>query len=304
MVNAFFPGNEWLYFKLHTGIKSTERVLVEIIRPLTEDLLAQKLITSFFFIRYNENGHHIRLRFRLSDNNAFNGVMQAFFCACDEYYRNGLIHNIAIGTYKREIERYGGGTISAVETLFYQDSRTLLGILDKLRESGDNDKTRWLLSMVMIDDLFNAFGLGKEEKIALITVMNDNFSREFGINALQYTKPLNDKYRQNKSLIEAVLKRDGEYLPYKELFYLRNESLQPAIAQILTISGTTGNPSKEELLPSLIHMMMNRIFRSNNRLCEMVVYYLLHKHYVSLAAKEKAINKPKKNDPENSEING
>jgi thiopeptide-type bacteriocin biosynthesis protein len=43
----------------------------------------------------------------------------------------------------------------------------------------------------------------------------------------------------------------------------------------------------EKLLVSYIHMMINRLFRSKQRLYEMVIYDMLEKYYTSMIAKLK-----------------
>ncbi|GHV23349.1 hypothetical protein FACS1894174_09080 [Bacteroidia bacterium] len=42
-----------------------------------------------------------------------------------------------------------------------------------------------------------------------------------------------------------------------------------------------------ELLKSYIHMMLNRLFRSKNRMHEMVLYDFMFRYYTSGIAKEK-----------------
>jgi hypothetical protein len=45
--------------------------------------------------------------------------------------------------------------------------------------------------------------------------------------------------------------------------------------------------SLDELMPSYIHMFLNRFFASNQRYEEMMIYQLLEKYYKALKAREK-----------------
>ena len=49
--------------------KQAEKILVDVIKPFTEELLSEKLIDKFFFLRFHDTGHHIRIRFHGSQRN-------------------------------------------------------------------------------------------------------------------------------------------------------------------------------------------------------------------------------------------
>lgn len=63
----FNIGSEWLYYKFYCGVKTADKLLTEVIKPLTEELQTKQLIDKFFFIRYTDPDLHIRLRFHLID---------------------------------------------------------------------------------------------------------------------------------------------------------------------------------------------------------------------------------------------
>jgi len=60
---SFIIGSEWLYYKIYTGPKTSDLVLTDIIKPVVANLIANDTIDSWFFIRYNDPKHHIRVRF-------------------------------------------------------------------------------------------------------------------------------------------------------------------------------------------------------------------------------------------------
>ncbi|MCF6297671.1 MAG: lantibiotic dehydratase, partial [Flavobacteriaceae bacterium] len=88
---SFSLGTEWLYYKIYCGYKTADRVLAEIIKPLTEQLLEQKLITQWFFIRYADPDPHIRVRFKLADVRQLGLVIEKFSKQIAQFEAWGLV---------------------------------------------------------------------------------------------------------------------------------------------------------------------------------------------------------------------
>ncbi len=53
----------WLYVRIYCQMAEADEVLLHLVAPLERALREQGLISSFFFIRYFEGGHHLRTRF-------------------------------------------------------------------------------------------------------------------------------------------------------------------------------------------------------------------------------------------------
>ncbi|MBK8924711.1 MAG: lantibiotic dehydratase [Crocinitomicaceae bacterium] len=61
---TFIPGSEWIYYKIYCGEKTAERILLELVYPLSTEICdTLKLAEKWFFIRYADPDHHIRIRF-------------------------------------------------------------------------------------------------------------------------------------------------------------------------------------------------------------------------------------------------
>ena len=50
MKRKFIIGDEWIYFKIYTGLKTADKILIETISPLVQHLFENKRIDKFFFI--------------------------------------------------------------------------------------------------------------------------------------------------------------------------------------------------------------------------------------------------------------
>ena len=193
-------------------------------------------------------------------------------------------------TYVREIERYGANTIELIEKLFGIDSLVIMRLLEKVSEEPtvNQDEIRWLLSMLLLDDVMTAFGKDMEEKNRLFARMAENFKKEFGFTSHPFTKQINDKYRRYRSDIEKGLSSREGFAAYVPLLQYRKTEIERIACEILEIrTSESESPSVDDLLSSILHMTMNRWFKANNRQYELVVYDFLDKYFESTIARSK-----------------
>ena len=287
---TFIIGDEWLFYKLYTGTKTSDVILSEVIKPITKKLVENNIIDKWFFIRYVDPKQHIRLRFHYTNLQHVFEIIQMMNTMLKPYIEQNLIWKVQLDTYQREIERYGSNTMELSESLFFYDSITIISMLD-LIEGDDGEKIRWLYSLRSIDEFLNDFRFNLQQKMDFIKTLADNFGKEFGLNS-HLIKQLSNKYRTNKKLINDILFKDkAQESDLKSLFHLlniRSKNSKHIISEILSIAKEEKlQVSLESLLGSYIHMMMNRIFKSKQRVHEMVIYGFLFRYYKSILAREK-----------------
>lgn len=280
---TFIPGSEWLYFKFFTGAKSADKLLADILLPFTNILLDNQVIEEWFYIRYSDPKFHIRFRIKISNSGNFDSVLRLFYQSLNPWVENGLITNIQLDCYSRELERYGINTIIPSEALFFADSVAITKIIARLREKEDSDETRWLLAINLVNDTLEAAGYSLLKKGIFINQVDNGFREEFGIKSFLYKKPLDIKYREKRKKITETFANGGETAKFNDILSERKEQ----ITKVLNKVRISSDKSIDELLPSYTHMTINRLFRSNNRLCEMVIYYLMNKELTSQIALEK-----------------
>ncbi len=290
MQRTFITGDNWIYYKLYSGQKTSDVILVDIIKPVCEKLISNMIIESWFFIRYGDPKSHLRWRLKVNDKKKIGIVIQTIFNACKPMVDSGLIYKVQTDTYKRELERYGANTIELTETLFWHDSAMIVNTLDLL-EGDEGEKIRWLLSIRAIDQLLLDFGYSTRQKFDLLSVMAENFGKEFNINS-QLIVQLSDKYRKEKKDIFDIMNRSKDinspYLPVLELLKEKSTNSKSVVSNLLEIySDNQLQMPLDSLLSSFIHMLMNRMFRSKQRLHEMVIYGFLFRYYRTELAREK-----------------
>jgi thiopeptide-type bacteriocin biosynthesis protein len=270
----FIPGDTWVYYKIYCGIKTSDTILTEIVKPSVQYLMNDGLIEQWFFIRYNDPDHHLRLRFKCSETKKIGEVMNFIFPKIRNYVDDGLIWNVQIDSYKRELQRYGEETIEASEFLFFNESEMIVNFLDFLDEGEEGEMLRWLFSLRALDQLLMDFGCTLTEKLHLLETLKQSFGEEFGINkALK--RQLDKKYRDYKSSIENFL-MDPSIQEIEGLIQLKSENTRISIKEI---KEKTSKQRQYDLLSSYAHMLMNRLFRSKNRLHEMTMYQFLHRYF-------------------------
>lgn len=295
VTRKFSPGSEWVYFKLYCGAKSADKILLEAIKPLTEQLSAACSIDKWFFIRYNDPDFHLRLRLHVATTEHVGEVISRVNASLSPFEGNGYIWKLQMDTYNREVERYGANTMALTETLFCHDSNALLSLLDNTW--GDaREQVRWVWGLRAVDELLNSFDFSLQGKLSLLTELKTAFATEFNMDKLLKMQ-LDQKHRAHKKTIEQSM--DSSNDPLNELSpiidIIKEKSLQMQ-GMANTILDMQANEELQlplgDLLGSYIHMLLNRLFPFNQRLHEMVVYDFLFRYYQSAVARHKKEQAP------------
>src|SRR5690554_4816518 len=284
----FILGDEWLYYKIYSGAKTSDLTLTEVIEPVSKFLLNKNSIDKWFFIRYADPKHHLRLRFHYNDPKAVSEIINSLRPHFIDYANEDLIWKIQIDIYNRELERYGSKTMTLSETLFFQDSVAITEFLS-LIEGDEGENLRWLFGLRMIDVLLNCFSLSIKNKYMLLEHLKTGFGNEFGINRF-LKKQLDDKYRKERENIESFLvlveNEFPDYNPILDILLSYKVNITPIANEIVHLNTHKKLEVKlNNLLSSYIHMTMNRLFKSKNRVHELVVYDFLYRYYKSALAK-------------------
>nr|WP_315032763.1 thiopeptide-type bacteriocin biosynthesis protein [uncultured Chryseobacterium sp.] len=268
MKRTFIPGSEWLYIKVYTGIKTADIVLEEAVIPLLQQLQDEGLIKKWFFIRYSDPQFHLRIRFELSDLQYFNRCLSLVNKYLEEYRDSGEISDFIIDAYQREIERYGEATIEQAEFLFWKSSTD---ILNEYLHFDDEEKI--MVMLFYIDQILDCLGCQIHEKLDWVKESNLAFKREFNADK-RLNSQLDKKYRMFITQYSAFIEQD-DYLPFRAAI-LQNINESKEILHYITKHCSN---SLHNLFSSIFHMHINRMFISNQRLFEMIIYDYLVRYY-------------------------
>ncbi|MGN6420751.1 MAG: thiopeptide-type bacteriocin biosynthesis protein, partial [Pseudobacter sp.] len=279
----FLPGDEWLYYKIYCGTVTGEELLAGPLRRLSIRLSSNGLISRFFFIRYYDPEPHIRIRYHLSSSGNMADVIQQMKDAVKDYVSQKLVTRIQIDTYNRELERYGAALIGEAEQIFHADSEAVMTMLHWLQQN-DSLANKWQWAIAGIDQYLVDFGYDLKQKTLLLSQLQQGFLQEFG-GGKPLVLQLNNKHRALKQEISAVFSEEPSYLisTGRKILQRRSRQLKPVVRSICSHLSQQ-QQSADELLGSYLHMFIDRLFDTDNRKYELLLYHLLLKHYTSIAA--------------------
>lgn len=255
--STFLPGKEWLYFEIFCHQQRSDELLIGVVPAFLADFSSS--IKSWFFIRYNEHGNHLRFRVLLHKEADGQKLISAFGDYLQDYVNSGLVSDLQLKTYKREIERYGADLISEIEAHFSVDSEFVLSVLQDQTDAFT--KYKWCSAVV--NELRDGGVFDAKEMIKIIKLMSDSFNAEHHLEATDFKK-LNQQYQLYRTTPELTDDRlCDEFNVFKNSF--------------IAILKKTEGSRRVKLFSDLMHMHVNRLFSRDQRTNEMVMYYFLLK---------------------------
>ncbi|MEO8234716.1 MAG: thiopeptide-type bacteriocin biosynthesis protein [Flavobacterium sp.] len=276
MKRKFIVGSEWLYYKVYTGVKISDIILVEKLRPIIKELKSNNLIKKWFFIRYKDPDEHLRLRFYSSKKQNSLQVIQYLHPVLDVLVEEDIVWKVQLDTYQREIERYGSATMKVSESLFHYDSEMILEYL-LLKPNFLEEDTQLLFSFLAIDSFLNAFSLQNSQKLELLEKLQSSFKEEFNADKI-LKKELDKNYRILFSKIVSILKNKDGFLELHEIVTHKENKIKKLILEV------TGKLeiSLHSFISSHIHMIINRQYVSRQRQYECLIYDHLYRYYKTI----------------------
>lgn len=243
----FPPGSEWIYFNLFCSNSVSNEILIDHVGPVLHKL--SKELTGWFFIRYNEGGDHIRLRLKPKNSQSYQSVFNKVSGILLQLMGEGILRDMQLATYRRELERYGNADMAAVEVHFSVDSRYVLGLLNK---NYSDIELHLIVVQCMTKVGTEVFGAKALSQIVKTNLAG--FQTEHATNSSVY-KDLNQAYRKSLNMA-AVMDFALTY------------------SFVTVISKVDGN-ARIALFTDLFHMHINRLFPQHQRIHEYIIYEYL-----------------------------
>lgn len=283
---VFIPGQEWVYFQIYCGNYSADYILRNDILLIVDELLKKKLIDKWFFIRYNDPSHHLRVRFHLANLEFVQNVIQVVNTYFIKMIEKQIAYDINIGTYKREIERYGADTIIEVEKLFYYNSSKIIKLINF--QSLQNDEIKKIFaSLHMFHEILKYFEIPLSRSQQFIEEVHLKLKLDYYIDR-NSAKKISQIYSQYRKDILLLL-REGKDPEYLEGL---NEIMKTSEEEIKTMKSILYKIKKKneiismELISALVHMNINRAFRSKPQEYEMLCYGFMNQYFKSIVAQK------------------
>lgn len=268
----FHLGSQWLYVKVFLPAGKADGLLTTTLATICEQLISEGQLKKWFYVRYFDPSHHLRIRLQLAWPECWQLVLGRLQASLEGNAFQGVIEKIQTDTYERELERYYSLDFEQVESIFYQDSLACTKVISLL-ESETDDQARWLAALYAVDVMLDDFGLSTDEKLDFAKVGYQNFLSEFGQDQA-LTRQLDHKYRQHRMQIQQTLTSQA-------LLPLTLDSCFKERSEQIRVARTTRITRAE--IASYVHMCLNRVLESNHRKQEMILLHFLSKYYQSTA---------------------
>jgi thiopeptide-type bacteriocin biosynthesis protein len=286
---TFPPGSEWTYLKLYTGSATGDRLLRDAIGPCARDLVGSGAADRWFFIRYDDPGFHLRVRVHGDAEHIRTALDTLAARAIDE----GLAHDAVMGTYQREIERYGGSEgVLVAERLFHADSDAVVDLLNLFDHGDAALDARWRIGLLGADRLLQDLGLDEPTRAEGCRRMRNAFEREMAADA-ELRKGVARRIRQEHAALDELLGADADgdhpLAPGLRVLDERSDRIAPLAAELAALRSAGRLTSRvQTLATSFVHMWLNRLCRSESRRQEYVTYALLTRLYEARAARARS----------------
>ena len=253
------PGKDWLYLEIYCHTQRARSILSGPIQNLVQKY--QQMLNCWFFIRYLNPAHHIRLRLQFKPASDQQACLADFIQSIETERLDGTISDLQIKTYHREIDRYGADLMEEVEKHFCVDSRYVLQAITLSIPPLQLYKH----TINLIKAVYISLNLDLKQQLDWSDQVQESFAKEHILGGA-YFKKLNQHYTLFKDT-PLLADNSGEYLDLQSSF----PSVISACPEQRRLSMCT----------SLFHMHVNRLFDSNQRTHELIIYYFLYKELQS-----------------------
>jgi thiopeptide-type bacteriocin biosynthesis protein len=262
--------NSWLSLKIYCGETVADRLLAVTIAPVASDVVARGMASRWFFVRYVDPHHHLRVRF-LTDGTRRPGIHASIRECLAEAMNHGLVWKIDEDRYEPETDRYGASTMTVAESMFHHDSELVAEAVRQVRAAGD-EHLRWRFALDAIARRLGDFGYSAGGRASLLDRYASGLLPEFG-EPRTVRRRIDARARELRDRIEAPL--DPIFLDAIE-----RHSAATAADRAWLVA-----PADDQLW-SHLHMFCNRLFVTRQRLHELVVYLFLARRERSTVARQ------------------
>ena len=284
---TFMPGSESLYAKLYTGNATADRVLTQVL----ERTPCRALADGWFFGRFDDPYHHLRLRFRGDPAPLSEQLWPALRDACAPLLVDGLLSRVVFDTYERETECYGGPqAIEIAEQIFQADSEATIELVAMLEPGAARRQGALAARRLRRADAAPRPRPRRGAAARAAHPASRFYGREHRADA-KLGRAIGERLRDERATLAALLdpetQGDGTGLQAgAHVLLRRSERLAPLVADLDALEARDLLPvSRPKLAASYVHMPYFRLLRMAHRRQELVIYDFLLQHARSQAAR-------------------
>lgn len=152
------PGADWVSLEVSGSMSQLDRFVGLELGPELQALQEEDPESTWFFVRYSEPDHHVRIRFLPTDPGRNGAVLDHLMSWVRALADRGLVRSLRVVPFSPEVGRYGGeSAYTSVLPVFNACSLNAVR-LARLRLSGEVTLPADVLAAWMLRELYSACG--------------------------------------------------------------------------------------------------------------------------------------------------
>lgn len=253
------PGKDWLYFEIYCHEERADFILAALIGKFIES--HSRNFKTWFFIRYNDPAPHLRLRLQLKQEEEGYFYISRLMEILAEELSDGIITDVQLKTYYRETERYGAAQMALTERHFTADSHYALSLI----ESNPDLFNKYANCTALMKTVLGTLDLNQRDQALFIRNVQQSFEKEHRMTSIEFKKV----NREWSLFLE-------EY-PFGSLDQVLHAIPSELIRSFNLTLAESDPENRRSLFCSLFHMHINRLFATEPRAHETIIYSFLYK---------------------------
>jgi thiopeptide-type bacteriocin biosynthesis protein len=272
IIRTFDPKDSgWIFIKLYTSQHNINGILTKCLSSLTESLEFCQMTEKWFYLRYADSDSHMRLRILPKTDESRKVLIELLNKWIQSIKLDYSIYRVIFDTYEREIERYGGTLILECESLFYASSKSILSLYAQGLEF-NIDTFGFLTTYILAKNTFGEIGAIEFIK----EVSNTN------IKTIGSWQPRSDWNKQaletfdsaRKTVLDEIVE---DNIRLNETISRFDLETSPILSFIN--AECKNNEVLKDILRSLIHVHINRLYKENQNTKEILIYVALERTF-------------------------
>ena len=274
-----------IFHKNHLYSYESDRIILEVVKPFVEMCERENLTKKYFFIRYSENGPHIRLRLEVETPERLIELKRMLTEYIPEKYpeelhieENNSWNNNSVYQfieYEPEVDRYGGAEgIKIAEEYFYYSSRIAISLIEKIHDGNNSERlgkgiiSNTILLKCFVNDIRLLIRFLENYSSGYLKSIVSEDEKEEWVNAFdkgfeKQENTISEFISQLWTALNGECDLDKDTNEFIEsTLLIKNKLLENLEANIISKNNLLLEKWEDVilyLLPSYIHMMNNRL---------------------------------------------
>jgi len=274
-IREFVLGSQWLFLKIYCQPSTSNLLLTKYLLPFLKETIGIE-VDLCFFIRYTDPDFHIRFRILVKDEKLIADLLIRLNSKLsnDLYYK--IIRDYKADVYSREIERYGADFMLIAEKIFHASSMLILHYIKKT-QSPNFVHPYYAFALISAHQIIQQFFSDTQDQCDFTGQLVRTFYQEYeDPQKLKYELDL--KYREINNDTYILLK-EGKF--FQQLKLVKLKKLFDEQIGAFLVQGKKVEKRKRKFAADIIHMHLNRLFVSDQREQEFIVYYTINKYLIT-----------------------